>query len=109
MSAAHVTAFAAGRLGTPQPVDRSFRLIPTPSPTICRSDADKNFPVAPWVSQLIDSFGSPRRARTADLVINSHPLYQLSYRGRVIRMLRGVRKTVNEIRQACQEHVVCPV
>ena len=26
-------------------------------------------------------FGSPGRARTADLVINSHPLYQLSYRG----------------------------
>ena len=26
-------------------------------------------------------YGSPGRARTADLVINSHPLYQLSYRG----------------------------
>ena len=26
-------------------------------------------------------FGSPGRARTADLVINSHPLYRLSYRG----------------------------
>lgn len=25
--------------------------------------------------------GSPGRARTADLVVNSHPLYQLSYRG----------------------------
>lgn len=25
--------------------------------------------------------GSPGRARTADLMINSHPLYQLSYRG----------------------------
>ena len=25
--------------------------------------------------------GSPGRARTADMVINSHPLYQLSYRG----------------------------
>ena len=25
--------------------------------------------------------GSPGRARTADLVINSHPLYQLSYQG----------------------------
>ena len=25
--------------------------------------------------------GSPGRARTADLVINSHPLYRLSYRG----------------------------
>ena len=27
-------------------------------------------------------FGSPGQARTADLVINSHPLYQLSYRGK---------------------------
>ncbi len=27
--------------------------------------------------------GSPGRARTADLVVNSHPLYQLSYRGMV--------------------------
>jgi hypothetical protein len=26
-------------------------------------------------------YGSPRRARTADPVINSHLLYQLSYRG----------------------------
>ena len=34
-----------------------------------------------WVTQEIDLFGSPGRARTADLVINSHPLYRLSYRG----------------------------
>jgi hypothetical protein len=26
-------------------------------------------------------FGSPGRTRTADLVVNSHPLYRLSYRG----------------------------
>ena len=26
-------------------------------------------------------FGSPGRTRTADMVVNSHPLYQLSYRG----------------------------
>ena len=31
--------------------------------------------------QGFDLFGSPGRARTADLMINSHPLYQLSYRG----------------------------
>ncbi len=31
--------------------------------------------------------GSPGRARTADLVINSHPLYQLSYRGRQPRIV----------------------
>ena len=32
--------------------------------------------------------GSPGRARTADLVINSHPLYQLSYRG-IENLARG--------------------
>ena len=26
-------------------------------------------------------FGSPGRTRTSDMVVNSHPLYQLSYRG----------------------------
>ncbi len=31
--------------------------------------------------QGFDLLGSPGRARTADLVINSHPLYRLSYRG----------------------------
>ena len=35
-------------------------------------------------------YGSPGRARTADLVINSHPLYQLSYRG-LIFMARPER------------------
>ncbi len=30
---------------------------------------------------LAETFGSPGRTRTCDLVINSHPLYQLSYRG----------------------------
>ena len=34
-----------------------------------------------WVTKEIYLFGSPGRARTADLVINSHPLYRLSYRG----------------------------
>ena len=32
--------------------------------------------------QLIDLFGSASRTRTYDPVINSHLLYQLSYRGR---------------------------
>ena len=31
--------------------------------------------------KLLQINGSPGRARTADLVINSHPLYRLSYRG----------------------------
>ncbi len=31
--------------------------------------------------QELEEDGSPGRARTADLVINSHPLYRLSYRG----------------------------
>ncbi len=34
-------------------------------------------------------FGSPGQARTADLVINSHPLYQLSYRGIAFRERRN--------------------
>ena len=40
--------------------------------------------------------GSPGRARTADLVINSHPLYQLSYRGIGERMLIVARGAVNK-------------
>ena len=31
--------------------------------------------------QGLDFYGSPGRTRTADKVVNSHPLYQLSYRG----------------------------
>ena len=31
--------------------------------------------------RLTPSFSSPTRTRTSDLVINSHPLYRLSYRG----------------------------
>ncbi len=30
----------------------------------------------------LDLTGSPGRTRTSDMVVNSHPLYQLSYRGR---------------------------
>ena len=43
--------------------------------------------------QALDLFGSPGRARTADLVINSHPLYRLSYRGliRYAQMARPER------------------
>ena len=37
--------------------------------------------IAPKVQSYLEKLGSPGRARTADLVINSHPLYQLSYRG----------------------------
>ena len=29
----------------------------------------------------ISKVGSPGRTRTSDMVVNSHPLYQLSYRG----------------------------
>jgi len=39
--------------------------------------------------------GSPGRARTADLVINSHPLYRLSYRGREARMVKTATFRVN--------------
>jgi hypothetical protein len=33
------------------------------------------------LSQPLIFIGSPGRTRTADKVVNSHPLYQLSYRG----------------------------
>lgn len=39
-------------------------------------DNTKGFNMKPFFC-----FGSPGQARTADLVINSHPLYRLSYRG----------------------------
>ncbi len=32
-------------------------------------------------TRIYMGYGSPGRARTADLMINSHPLYRLSYRG----------------------------
>ena len=37
------------------------------------------------VMQAFVFVGSPGQARTADLVINSHPLYRLSYRGIALR------------------------
>ena len=33
------------------------------------------------ITKVIAFFGSPRRARTIDIVINSHALYRLSYWG----------------------------
>ena len=33
------------------------------------------------MAETLSMFGSPTRARTRDPVINSHLLYQLSYRG----------------------------
>jgi hypothetical protein len=42
--------------------------------------------------------GSPGRARTADLVINSHPLYRLSYRGVILFDLIFFNGTPGEIR-----------
>lgn len=43
-----------------------------------------------------EAIGSPGRARTADLVVNSHPLYRLSYRG-ISKggMLPGMLRPVN--------------
>ena len=43
-------------------------------------------------------YGSPGRARTADLMINSHPLYQLSYRGRR-RNLKTIPPMGQEVRK----------
>ena len=49
-------------------------------PIASRSDADR-FPSSGTVSHELDVAGSSGRTRTYDLVVNSHPLYQLSYRG----------------------------
>ena len=35
--------------------------------------------MAGWIKKI--KSGSPGRTRTSDMVVNSHPLYQLSYRG----------------------------
>jgi hypothetical protein len=43
-----------------------------------------------------NKFGSPGRTRTTDQVINSHPLYQLSYRGRNRFRQRGRRGILGE-------------
>ncbi len=37
--------------------------------------------------------GSPGRARTCDLVVNSHPLCQLSYRGNIFGQTHGSAPT----------------
>ncbi len=37
--------------------------------------------VSSFIAKTLTVYGSPGRARTADLMINSHPLYRLSYRG----------------------------
>ena len=43
-------------------------------------------PASKWpaMSERSESNGSSARARTSNLVVNSHPLYQLSYRGSLI-------------------------
>ncbi len=40
-----------------------------------------------------DLYGSPDRTRTCDLMINSHPLYRLSYRG-MLRILNAFTELV---------------
>ena len=34
--------------------------------------------------QMDSATCSPEQTRTADMMVNSHPLYQLSYRGKLI-------------------------
>ena len=54
-----------------------------------RGEADRD----PAPPPRAEEGGSPGRTRTSDLVVNSHPLYQLSYRGshsaRLIADARG--------------------
>ena len=49
---------------------------------------------------LFASNGSPGRTRTADQVVNSHPLYQLSYRGKYNKTLSEFSFHVNQIVRA---------
>ena|SRR3989304_1727985 len=39
--------------------------------------------VKSWEFYSLYFFGSPARTRTTDMVVNSHPLYRLSYWGKV--------------------------
>jgi len=41
------------------------------------------------MAALMTRFGSPGRTRTSDTVVNSHLLYQLSYRGKRPEKLSG--------------------
>ena len=61
-----------------------------------KTKAPAGGPVGLSVNQTVlrlaqDFFGSPGQTRTADLVVNSHPLYQLSYRGMRSRKLQQRR------------------
>ncbi len=40
------------------------------------------------------NIGSPGRTRTADQVVNSHPLYRLSYRGMITNADFGINKKI---------------
>ncbi len=55
-----------------------------------------------------DLYGSPGRARTADLVINSHPLYQLSYRGRIFISINGAPGEIRTPDRSVRSRVLYP-
>ena len=58
-----------------------------------------------WYLELI---GSPSRTRTYDPMINSHLLYQLSYRGTAPGSLRFHCDRVNSLRQfGCHNRRIC--
>ena len=48
--------------------------------------------------RALERSGSPGRARTADLVINSHPLYRLSYRGIIERRMVATQRGAGQIK-----------
>ena len=81
---AHAPAAAAARQG-PQRDEREGRARARLEAALARGRdrRDRREPAATRNRPLTarDPCGSPGRARTADLVVNSHPLYQLSYRG----------------------------
>ncbi len=53
-------------------------------------------------------YGSPGRARTADLVINSHPLYQLSYRGKILFYSIGAPGEIRTPDRSVRSRVLYP-
>ena len=62
------------------------------------------FGLSSFIAKTITGLGSPGRARTADLMINSHPLYRLSYRG----MMRNV-KCIRSIGQETGQYIVAEI
>ena len=63
---------------------QQFRLLLSCHIQIEKTPADGSagvFHIPASLRTYVRETGSPGRTRTSDMVVNSHPLYQLSYRG----------------------------